>query len=174
MAQYGQKAERLYQWAARKFAGEDLRQEIFWNATDPPEPFEANHHPPAEGSPGLIRLRLKYSQGPDRGKLRSFEEMWSNAVYELYNITGVKDFLRANADAARGTLSKEQYVTRYMEIESAPPRRRGPSIFTSSSRGQRNTALPRIRTVGFLAAAQPGPRPPLALRGQRQRLLAKL
>ena len=35
MAQFGEKAGVLYQWAARKFAGEDLHQEILWDASEP-------------------------------------------------------------------------------------------------------------------------------------------
>ena len=35
MAQYGDKAQVLYDWAARQFAGEKLHQEILWDATEP-------------------------------------------------------------------------------------------------------------------------------------------
>jgi tetratricopeptide (TPR) repeat protein len=118
MAQYGDKARVLRQWAARKFAGEDLRELIFWNNSEPEPPFNADNCGPTTGEPGLIRVCPKYYEGPNKGKERSFEEMWADVVFELYNITGAKEFDRLNDEAAHGSLSKEQYVTKKITIES--------------------------------------------------------
>ena len=52
MGQYGQRAAVLLEWAARKFAGEDLHQRIFWDAADPPPGASAENKPPAETTPG--------------------------------------------------------------------------------------------------------------------------
>ena len=152
MGQYGKRAEWLYQWAARKFAGEDLHDEIFWNDTEPL--FDADNHSPTPQETGYIRVRPTYREGPDRGKKRSFEELWVNAVFELYNITGVKDFRHADDEAADGTLSKEQYVTKYIKIES---RGREPSILLYSRLpplGKRATYSDSPQPLGRSASAR--------------------
>ena len=41
-----------------------------------------------------VLVRGKYKDGPHAGKQRTAEEMWSGAVFELYNILNVKDFQR--------------------------------------------------------------------------------
>ena len=117
MAQYGDKASVLYPWAVRKFAGEDLGQRILWDSVDPSPDWDAEHCPPTAESPGFIRVRGKYKDGPDAGKERTPEEMWSEAVFELYNIVNVKDFQRIEDDAAAGKLSKDEFVVRMAEVE---------------------------------------------------------
>ncbi len=117
MAQYGDEAGVLYSWAVRKFAGEDLGQRIFWDPADPPD-TSADHFSPTATSPGRVRVRGQYKDGPHAGKERAGEEMWEGVVYELYNILSVKDFRRRSDDAAAGKLSKEEFVVRTAEVEN--------------------------------------------------------
>ena len=81
MAQYGDEAGVLYSWAVRKFAGEDLGQRIFWDPADPPD-TSADHFSPTATSPGRVRVRGQYKDGPHAGKERAGEEMWEGVVYE--------------------------------------------------------------------------------------------
>ncbi len=94
MAQFGERAGVLYQWAGRKFAGEDLyigRAEmsdhladnnpfllvqsiVHWNASEPDAVDADSLHPSTE-RPGLIRIRKTYSDGLNKGKEQSFEEL---------------------------------------------------------------------------------------------------
>jgi tetratricopeptide (TPR) repeat protein len=60
----------------------------------------------------------KCPAGPDEGKERSFEELWHNAVFELYNITNAKDFLQLCEEAAENKLSKREFVNGIIECES--------------------------------------------------------
>ena len=101
----------------RKFAGEDLGQRIRWDSAAPAPEADAEHHPPTANSPGRIRVRGKHKDGPDTGHQRTAEEMWSEAVFELYNILGVKDFHRLEGDVAAGKLSKEEFFARMFEVE---------------------------------------------------------
>jgi tetratricopeptide (TPR) repeat protein len=117
MGQYGQRAAVLLEWAARKFAGEDLHQRIFWDAVDPGFGRTADHTPPLDGEPGAIRVRAKHSGGSDKGKERPFETMWLEAVFELYNITNVEEFERLLADAKAGKVPRNWFATRAAEIE---------------------------------------------------------
>ncbi len=118
MAKYGKKAEALYEWAARKFAGEDLHQQILWNSSDPPPDFPCDHQPPSQHRQGFIRLWRVYPQGPAKGQERRFEELWSDAVFELYNIAGVRDFDRIEANAVAGRLSRREFCVKMLETES--------------------------------------------------------
>jgi tetratricopeptide (TPR) repeat protein len=118
MAQLGTKAEPLYQWAARKFAGEDVHELIFWDSSEPMGPTTAEHKTPMPGDPGRIRLSAKHIAGSKKGQPRSFEEMWQNAVFELHNIAGVETFRNIQNDAVQGRLSKNDYVTKMIECES--------------------------------------------------------
>ena len=64
----GEKAAPLYQWAARKFAGEDLHEEIFWDPTEPPPITTADHRMPEPGRPGRIRLTGSTYEGPQKAQ----------------------------------------------------------------------------------------------------------
>ena len=116
MAQFGKKAGVLYQWAARKFAGEDLHREVFWDASEPP--FDADSLPPTAESHGRIRIRRTYSDGPNKGKKQSFEAMWSEAVFELYNVANVQEFQRLEKEVAARKLTKVAFVAEKIECES--------------------------------------------------------
>ena len=117
MAQFGEKAAVLYHWAARKFAGEDLHEQLFWDATEP-RSFEADNWSPTADAAGRIRIRRTYFDGVKKGKEVSFEEMWERAVFELYNIASTPDFQRLNQEAAAGQLTKETFVVKIIECES--------------------------------------------------------
>ncbi len=119
MAQHEKAAAPLRQWAIRKFAGEDLGEEIFWEPTDPPEsPSEGCNQPPTDEEPGLITVRKIDNDGPNPGKEMSFDKAWAIVVFELYNITNSRDFDRLERDASVGRVSREQFAVRGAEIES--------------------------------------------------------
>ena len=117
MEKHGKLAEPLYQWAIRKFAGEDLGEPVFWSAQNPTPHFNAQYHPPTDEQPGSILVREEHGDGPELGK-RSFEELWSNAVFELYNIAKAKDFDRLERRVHSGELSRVQYATEMIRVES--------------------------------------------------------
>ena len=118
MAGYGQAAGTLYQWAGRKFAGEDLRENIYWEDIEPTPAFSAETHWATPAEPARIRLRSKYGEGANKGKPRSFEEMWSDAVFELYNACNGEEAHRIGIEAAQGKLSREEFVRRMFATES--------------------------------------------------------
>jgi tetratricopeptide (TPR) repeat protein len=118
MAQYGSKAAVLYDWAIGKFAGEDLGHKIFWDASDPPPSAMACNEQATADSPGLIRVREKHNNGPEKDKKQSFEELWVCAVFELYNVTKSEYFRQVTKEAEGRNLSKEEFVTKIVEGES--------------------------------------------------------
>ena len=109
----------MYQWAIRKFAGEDLGEEVFWNAAEQVPRFNGCNHPPTDNEPGWINVRETDDQGLDVGKKLSFDKAWCVAVFELYNIASAKDFDQLDRQASSREISKEQFAGKATEIEFA-------------------------------------------------------
>ena len=88
-----------------------MGQVILWDASEPPY-FDSDNRGPGNGRFGQIRIRKTYGDGPQKGKEQTFEELWRKAVFELYNITGAKDFERFAEEAAgevdEGSIRHEQ------------------------------------------------------------------
>ncbi len=118
MGEHGELADPLYQWAIRKFAGEDLGEEVFWNAAEQVPRFNGCNHPPTDNEPGWINVRETDDQGLDVGKKLSFDKAWCVAVFELYNIASAKDFDQLDRQASSREISKEQFAGKATEIES--------------------------------------------------------
>jgi tetratricopeptide (TPR) repeat protein len=118
MRQYGEQAQVLYEWATRKFAGEDLGQKVFWDASPAPPHTTCANYPPTAARAGFIQVSGSHSNGRDKGKEQSFEELWHDVVFELYNIANAEDFGRLTTEASMGKLSKEEYVAKIIECES--------------------------------------------------------
>ena len=68
MGQYGQRAADLLEWAARKFAGEDLHQRIFWDAVDPFSGATARSTARSMGSLGRSEYGRSTAAGPTKGR----------------------------------------------------------------------------------------------------------
>lgn len=109
MAQFAEQAAFLRDWAARKFAGEDVGEPVFWDSA-PPTDSDAEHIAPTPGKPGRIMIDLNYQHGPRRGRPRTFEELWSRAVFELHNIGLAVHFVRLHREAQQGKITKRQFV----------------------------------------------------------------
>ena len=118
MATYGQAAEGLYHWAARKYAGEDLGQRVYWDDAEPPPYTAADSCSAPYVSRPRIRVGRKSHNADDNGRERSFEELWLFTVFELYNICNAPDIARLFAVAADGAISREAFPARIRECES--------------------------------------------------------
>ena len=99
------------------FAGEGLGQEVVWEPSQP-QLFGSDCRGPSDDAPARIRLRKTYRSGADKGKDRSFDSLWSSAVFELYNVANARDFNRISSDAAEGRLDKQTFVAKYIGCES--------------------------------------------------------
>ena len=174
MARYGAKAEVLYQWAARKFAGEDLHREILWDPSEP-DACDAANVSPTEKSLGRIRIRKTYTDGVDKGKEQSFERLWHGAVFELYNITNVQDFIALQHEVAAGRLTKEAFAAKMTECESAPRKRRARVLHSCvPALGERTTCADRPENMVRRRAFRFGHEVRSAAYRQTRRLLAAL
>src|SRR5262249_1108651 len=119
MAKYGDKAQVLYQWAARKLAGEDLGEYVRWDATEPDISL-ATSAPPRKGAnfTGQIALKKTYLDGNNKSEELSFEQSWVCIVFELYNIASATEFDRSDIAATNGKMTKAEYVSNRAKIES--------------------------------------------------------
>jgi tetratricopeptide (TPR) repeat protein len=116
MAEYGDEAKFLRDWATRKFAGEDFVEPIDWDPS-PPLHSDAEHLAPSDGENAAILVEAHYTSGPKEGKPRRFEELWAGAIYELHNVNFARDFVRLNDEADRGRVSKEAFVAGILRYE---------------------------------------------------------
>ncbi len=116
MAEYKAEAAFLRDWAARKFAGEDLGSPIDWDPS-PPLHSDAEHLAPGDGENAAILVAATYDSGPKQGSPRSFEELWAGAIYELHNVNFAREFVRLNDEAAQGKVSKTAFVAGIVKYE---------------------------------------------------------
>ncbi len=118
MAPHGEKTDALYRWAARKFAGEDLKQAIRWDPSEPPDADADSCGATRLGTTPRIRVRKTHVNGGLKGRDLSAEELWSAAVYELYNTAIADAVLKLQGRVAAGGLTKMDYVAKMVELES--------------------------------------------------------
>jgi len=116
MAEFGDEAKFLRDWAGCKYAGEDFVEQIDWDPS-PPLHSDAEHLAPGGGDNAAILVEAHYTSGPREGKPRSFEELWAGAVYELHNVNYAREFVRLNDEADRGRVSKEAFVAGILKYE---------------------------------------------------------
>ena len=121
MAEHVEKGDKLWNWAVRKFAGEDLGTPIDWDPTSP-EPFASRSGEPTAGKHGLIQLNLlrpaeTAQQNQFDRPQQTFEELWGCAVYELYNVTSSPDWVRFESESDSGKLTRDEYIQAMMRSE---------------------------------------------------------
>jgi len=111
--------DELFQWAARKFAGEDVPTWIEWQNMSDISDFDAWHQPPDEDTPGQIFVR-KVHGPPSRmtwGSAPSFDELWMWAAYEMHNIQSHREFHELWDRALAGTITRDEYILGYARLE---------------------------------------------------------
>jgi hypothetical protein len=117
MSQYVAETDPLWQWAARNFAGERAGFLVHWDPTSPTEGVDAESYRAFEVRPAVIHLSAANSNNRQVGEELGFEKLWRNAVFELYNLSNTDEFDKVEEAAARGEISKDQYVRQVYAIE---------------------------------------------------------
>ncbi len=108
--------DALWKWAVRQLAGEALGEPIDWDPV-PPRDSEAEHVAPVDGRRGRIRVKPYDDAMPDAPPDAVFEALWSHVVFELHNIAFVPRFDALRQEAAKGRVSKRQFVERTFHYE---------------------------------------------------------
>lgn len=116
MAQFGAESDFLREWAVRKFAGEDTGAAVDWDPS-PPLHSDAEHVAAGGDENATILVEADYTEGPQKGQPRSFEELWAGAVYELHNVVYAPEYVRLNREADQGKVSKEAFVAGILKFE---------------------------------------------------------
>jgi tetratricopeptide (TPR) repeat protein len=121
MAEHIEKGDKLWNWAVRKFAGEDIGSLIFWDPTSP-DPFASRSREPFNGEPAAIQLnlfqQLDHSTSTQaKREQQSFEELWMCAVFELYNVTSSAEWQRLTSEANAGKLPRDEFIQAMMRSE---------------------------------------------------------
>jgi len=97
----------IWQWAARKFAGEDLQETIDWSNKAPYHGAKASHRYPCRTERGSICIR----------KNLPFEASWAGVIFELYNIALYPEFKAVIQKAYKGKIKKKDFILKMAYIE---------------------------------------------------------
>lgn len=112
------KSDPIYSWCVRKFAGEDTGVPIFWDKTLPKQ-ADAEHDPPTTDRLAAIRIRPEIGpmMGKFLGRRKDFELLWCEAIFELNNCAGFKQFNKIESDAHRSKITRDQYIRQMAQVE---------------------------------------------------------
>lgn len=124
MRRYVKLNDPVWTFCVRQFAGEAVGEPILWN-NDPPEYQDGNaeNQGPLHGEKGWIRVRPCKTVGKRMGRKRSGEEMWSDAIFELFNIHNSVGFNRLYDAALADKVSRQDWITGNTELEYVAERK---------------------------------------------------
>ncbi len=97
-------------------------------------------------------MRRLYDAGPTKGEPIPFEQLWPAAVFELFNVRNGEQFSRICELAARGELSKFEYVSRYVDCEALAAERTRAfyiHVFLPWAREHNAPTHPRLWFIGW-------------------------
>lgn len=121
MAEHVTPGDKLWVWATRKFAGEDLGSLIDWNAGLPP--LASHVYPRFETRNCYIQIAPQRPKEENNAP-REFADLWSSAVFELYNATAYREFANIEEQAGKGQLTRDEYVLAILNAEELATHRR--------------------------------------------------
>ncbi len=115
--------DELWTWTVSHFDGVGTGFLIFWDAALPNSPFRAECHPPYGERRAAIRVR-GLPEHRRKATTAAFEVSptlqelyWTRVVFELLNLEGTPQFVKAHQDALAGRLSRDQYIEQYTRAE---------------------------------------------------------
>jgi tetratricopeptide (TPR) repeat protein len=121
MAKHVTKGDKIWTWAVRKFAGEDLGALIDWNAGSP-APFEGCSRLPVENQHAFIQVSANdLDQIPPSPA--TFDELWSTAVFELNNVRSSPDWAKTWAQVVDKKVQRDDYVLAMLNSEELATQR---------------------------------------------------
>jgi hypothetical protein len=115
MSEHVTPGDELWNWAVRKFAGEDTGQPVDWDSSDP-APFEARCRPARGAKRATICIR-DLSDEPSLGTSERFNFLWAYAVFELHNVSQAKRYAETARQASQGNLGREAFIIAMLENE---------------------------------------------------------
>lgn len=102
--------DAIFQWLARKFAGEDTGEIIFWNS-DPPKDFRAGHIDASRYWPGFIQISRFTAPTEGLGeRMLTFEDLWVCAAFELISLSRVEESKRMEQQVRDKKIDKAGFV----------------------------------------------------------------
>lgn len=111
-----QKNDALWMWSIRQFGGESTGRRYKWikkTSHEGHEQFPAWHDYSMRKKLGWITVNKNRSDGLPATP----EEMWSGAIFEMFNTRNDEVFQRLVTDAFDGKLSKDEFIKRSTRLE---------------------------------------------------------
>ncbi len=115
MAEFARPGDRLWTWAVRKLAGDEVGEPVYWN----PRPLRhapAVHRIPTDDHAGFIQIADDPEIRGDREDT-AFEQCWACLVFELHNMTFADEFAAVDKVVSSDKLERHNYVIAMSEIE---------------------------------------------------------
>ena len=123
MKSYLGTSDELWSWTCSKYGDKVLGSRVEWDSSDPTTGTDADHRMPYDGNAGRIRIRNlsldlnRSEKDAPTEKSKAFERLWSNAVFELYNIQHAKEFQHACNRVINGEMDQKTFVRTIFFIE---------------------------------------------------------
>lgn len=106
--------DSIWQWVAEHYAGKTTRFWTAWHEAPPVEKFEAMH---AYGQhKAYLYIKEIGPPGSDDHN-RTFETLWSCAVFELFNLENAQGFHNLSLLAYEGKCTRIEYARKMAELE---------------------------------------------------------
>lgn len=116
MAEHVREGDALWNWAARRFAGEATSGRLRWD-NEPPDHFDSDAVLPESGEIGAIRIGAHERTGMRQSQPKSFSWAWSCFVFECFNHVAEQEFAEASRQIRSRSITADEFARRYMEIE---------------------------------------------------------
>ena len=122
MALFVREGDRIWIWAANRFAGEGTGFLVEWNPAPPPLEMDACHTWPTKTQRARIQIsnRVAKTSGDER---RIFEEQWQSLAFEFFNLENTKSFKDVWHDALADGMPRHEWIVRNTRLEHAALRR---------------------------------------------------
>jgi tetratricopeptide (TPR) repeat protein len=121
MAQHVTPGDKIWTWAKRKFAGEDLGTLIDWNPGSP-EPFFGRSSPAIGERRAFIQVASTRDDVSDLPQ-QTFDELWSTAVFELHNVASSAEMLKVFKRIERDDVKRDEYILAMLNGEELATQR---------------------------------------------------
>jgi tetratricopeptide (TPR) repeat protein len=121
MAEHVSKGDKIWTWAVRKFAGEDLGTLIDWNSGSP-APFGGRSEAPQPGQHGAIQVGMTRDDSQEHPP-QTFDQLWATAVFELHNSASSAEWSNIRERLQRSELNRDEYILAMLNSEERATQR---------------------------------------------------
>jgi hypothetical protein len=106
--------DSIWQWVAERYSGKTTQFWTAWHEAPPVETFEAMH---AYGEHKAYLYIKEIVPPASHDHNKTFEALWSCAVFELFNLENNEGFSDLSTQAYQGNCTRIEYARKFAELE---------------------------------------------------------